>query len=418
MRPTGRFLSLLVRLAPSFKSGLDYIRCSALRPAQIKVLCTIKRNSSEYTDEDVEAIRNLPVYLFSAFIEFLCKFSDFDAAYDAGHDISTADLFPIAMGERPTLREMSLFEHGPTSDEDIPHPQALRQAIQLTMARRVECSPAWTCLLACIGRDRTSLKISRSLQRILAWHEVLRVFSWMEEHRVNSGFLGFQHLCQSFSFAVVAGIVHPGAAQRALTMVRGTTTARRYNTFEDMVLDGLGILKTQFDSLVLPHRKIEQLFDAAWSEVDDLPMLHPPYPAGLHAFIRALGVAEDKDGLLSLLRWMSQSAALLKEVSDEDHNGKRMTRICLVASRVFLEGSWDRTKHSLETGHPVRALFPFRHGFTSEKSTVCTDNEAPLFLDPVVQEAYEIVTATPEWNGWPTDDEVENYMYGYGSEQL
>ena len=192
-----------------------------------------------------------------------------------------------------------------------------------------------------------------------------------------------------------------------------------YETFEDMVHDGLRILKARFDQLVLPDPSISRLItseDAAQSaDIRAFPMLHTPFPAALHAFIRALGVAEDFDGLLSLLRWMGQSAGALKEVSDELSNGEKLTRRCLVAIRVFLEGSWDQEKWSAPGVNPTSS-FPFKHGFTSDSTAygVNRHDEELVFSDPIVQEAYQIIEATPEWGSWPTNEEVEEYIYQHG----
>lgn len=225
----------------------------------------------------------------------------------------------------------------------------------------------------------------------------------------------------------MAGVVRSDSAARGLAMVRGATWNRKtahpkrvYETFEDMVNGGLRILKDHFDQLVLPNPRT-RLFapnNGPRPEIEPLPMLHVPFPAALHAFIRALGVAEDSDGLLNLLRWMSQSAASLKEVSDELSNGERMTRRCLVAIRVFLEGSWNQRKWSVSAINRTWS-FPFNHGFMSE-SMVCNGgchNDSLVFSDPVVQEAHDIIEATPEWGSWPTDEEVQEYISGHGGDE-
>lgn len=428
IRPSGRFLALLLRFAPDFNSGLDYLRYSDLPSDQIKVLCSVSCQTSDYDVHDIEVLHELPSYLFAAFIGFLCKFSNFDPLYKAGHEISAADLFPIVMGDRRRvpLKATTLFQHADasTTSGNVPHPQILWHAVQLMRLRRTQYTPAWTNFLSCLSRDRIGFKMRRSLQRILAWHEILQVFDWMKELQINSGFRGFLYLCQGFSNAVVAGVVHADSAQRGLIMVKEATQSRNmghfnhvYETFEDMVYDGLHILKHHFDQLVLPDPRLPHLTvpeNATESETSALPMLHVPFPAALHAFIRALGVAEDSEGLLNLLRWMSKSAAALKEVSDELTNGERMTRRCLIAIRVFLEGSWNQKMWSPSAVDP-NLSFPFKHGFTSESTARiygCNEDEL-VFSDPIVQEAYDIIEATAEWGSWPTDEEVEDYMYGY-----
>lgn len=412
VRPSGRFLSLLLRFAPTLNSGLDYLRCSDLPSAQAKALCSIPCQTSRDTVTDVGILREIHIYIFTAFINFLCNTSDFDSLYRAGHDISMADLFPVIAGgaEETPLKVTTLFQHAEASarnGEDIPHPRTLYHAVQLMRLRKTTYTPAWTSLLSYLSRDRISFKIHRSIQRILAWHEILEVSEWMEELHVDSGFEGFLYLCQSFSSAVVAGIVHPDLAERSTGIIKKSTSKRAHETFEDMVHDGLRFLKGHFDKLVLP----DPHFTPGPGNLA-LPMLHVPFPAALHTFIRALGIAEDGEGLLNLLRWMSQSAATLKDFSDEMTNGERMLRRCLIAVRVFLEGSWTRKPWSPSVINPTWSS-PFKHGFTSGSTARYADGDdsAPIFSDPTVQEAFDIIEATPEWDCWPTDDEVQEYMY-------
>ena len=415
MRPNGKFLGLLLANAPSYDLGLHYLHCSNLTPNQIDALCTVFSSTSEYADQGnqrLESLRGLNLHVFSGFIRFLCKFSSFDAA-----DLCIADMFPIAIGEGRTFRKTSLFEQAGV--EGIAYPQTLRHAIQLMRALRPVNSPPWTCLLRHLRNDRITSGMTRSLQRILSWHETLKVFDWTKELGVGYGSDVFQNVCHNFVNAVVAGAARPDCAIRALalleenTRIRGAQHDRRaYRTFEDMVYDGLGTLKSHFDELVVPDQKVSKLIDSQHGISEDacLPTIHLPSYVALHMFIRALGVCEDRDGLLSLLRWMSQSAAKLNEASYEHYNGTRMMRRCLVGTRVFLEGAWDQGKLSRATVDTTLAS-PFRNGFTS-KSTMFNgtdDGEIPIFSDPVVQEAYEIIESTPEWNGWPTDKEVEDY---------
>ena len=221
----------------------------------------------------------------------------------------------------------------------------------------------------------------------------------MKERKVDLGLQGFHVLCTSFSRAVAAGARHPSAAEDGLELVRKASQTGNivqlgaaHRTFSDMVQNGLHILNIQFDRLVRPDPEISvenSLEEATDSPVTLPPMLYVPSPAVLHAFVRALGLAEDKHGLLNLLRWMGQSADTLKEASDELLNGERMMRRTIVAIRVFLEGpSWG--KQSLQ----------------SQDSP-----EERLSSDPIVQEAHDIVTTTSLWGPWPGDEEVWEYVH-------
>lgn len=394
IRPSGKFLCLLLRSAPSFKSGLDYLRCSNVPNHQVQTLCTVQGHQSGYGTKEQDVIAKLPDALFSSFIEFLCKFSSFNARCE----IRTADLFPIVVGNLGATMQSeasTLFSYAESSGGHY-HPKTLLHAVQLIRLRNSRHPSSWLQLLSALGKDRIHSpypKMSRGVQRILAWHEILEAVEWMKERGVDAGLQGFHVLCTSFSRAVTAGARHPSAAEDGLELVRKAGQAGNiaqlgaaHRTFAEMVQDGLHILNIQFNRLVRPDPEISvgnSMEEATDSQVTLPPMLHVPSPAVLHAFVRALGLAEDKHGLLNLLRWMSQSADTLKETSDELLNGERMMRRTIVAIRVFLEG----------------------------RSLQSQDNpEERLFSDPIVQEARDIVTTTSLGGPWPSDEEVWEYV--------
>ncbi|OGM42125.1 hypothetical protein ABOM_009163 [Aspergillus bombycis] len=427
IRPQARFLSLLLRHAPTFTSGLEYLSCSDLSNGQIRALCTVWAHTSVYDEQSRKVVNELPAHLFSAFVYFLCKFSTF-GELSARH---ARDAFPIILGS-------SQIAHGETStlfsqDEylgigkEYRHPKTLAHAVELLRVRQSRSPQAWGFVLSALNKDRVTSRfpnMNRNIQRVIAWHEILEITGRMEHHDIQLGLQGFQTLCNGFSRAVNAGIQNPDAVEEALEVVGDAANQGKLAyiglacpRFEDMVQYGLRGLKDQFDRLVLPDSRTPSLFGSGRPSSDNVtdaqvilpPLLHVPSPAGLHAFVRALGLAEDYDGLLSLLRWMSQFAAPLKEASDEYLNGDVMMRRTLVAMRLFLEGY--RERQSLESlrwtasAAQARGLREYEH--TSEVST--DDSESLSFSDPNLQEAYDIVTATHIWGPWPSDEEVQDY---------
>ncbi|KAJ9314249.1 hypothetical protein DTO271D3_5478 [Paecilomyces variotii] len=430
IRPSGRFLAMLLESATSFASGINYIRYSDLPEKQVQALCTIWPAESDYAN--APAVGKLPEYLFSSFIEFLCKFSSFDPSYRSKREFRTSDLFPIIMrNHHPSRQTTSLLSYAATPEEDhIHHPRMLAHAVHLVRTHRPRHPPAWTALLSVLSRDRISIRyhnLDQTVQRILAWHEVLEISKQAAGLDVELGTRGFHVLCASFAKAVAAGIKHPEAAEEALEIIQEQA---RYGdaalslpvstTFEQMVHNGLGILKRRFDRIALPgstsiSADIKNAGDGSESgasRISTPAMLQVPAPAVLHAFVRALGIAEDYDGLLDLLRWMSRSAPTLKDAADELLNGERMMRRTLVAVRVFLEGYWETS--SPRVAHPddygatddhTRGGFGFgtQHSLSHEERQV-------EFSDPYVQEAHDIIEQTELWGAWPTDDEVREYL--------
>ncbi|KAJ9296796.1 hypothetical protein DTO271G3_4995 [Paecilomyces variotii] len=430
IRPSGRFLAMLLESASSFASGINYIRYSRLPEKQVQALCTIWPAESDYAN--ARAVRKVPEYLFSSFIEFLCKFSSFDPSLRSKREFRTSDLFPIIMRNHlASWQTTSLLSYAETSEEDhIHHPRTLAHAVHLVRTHRPRHPSAWIALLSVLNRDRISIRyhnVDRTVQRILAWHEVLEISEEAGGLDVELGMRGFHVLCASFAKAVAAGIKHPESAKEALNIIQEQA---RYGdaalplpvstTFEQMVHNGLGILRRDFDRISLPRstsisvdiKNADYGNESGASHISTPAMLQVPTPAVLHAFVRALGIAEDYDGLLDLLRWMSRSAPTLKDAADEFLNGEKIMRRTLVAVRVFLEGYW-------ETSSP-RVAHPDGYGATDEyagggfgfgeQQSLPHEERQLEFSDPYVQEAHEIIEQTEFWGAWPTDDEVREYL--------
>lgn len=430
IRPQARFLSLLLRSAPTFSSGLEYLSCSGLSNEQVRALCTVWKHKCIYDEQSRDVVNELPDHLFSAFINFLCKFSTFDKLLTR-HEARLSDAFPIIMGSTSVAKEetSTLFSYAEYlgNGNEYRHPKALAHAIELLRVRSSRSPQAWVCVLSALNKARIVSqphKMNRNTQRVLAWHEILEMAGRMEHYDIPLGLQGFLALCSGFSRAVNAGVKNPDAVEAALELVGDAArreelayTAQVCPRFEDMVYNGLRALKDQFDRLVLPDSRTPSLFGcgrASSENVSDTqvilpPLLHVPSPAVLHAFVRALGLAEDYDGLLSLLRWMSQYAATLKEMSDEYLNGDMMMRRTMVAMRLFLEGyrerqSWGSLRWTTSAAQARGLKEP---EYISEISP--DDSERLSFSDPNLQEAYDIVTATRIWGPWPSDEEVREY---------
>ncbi|KAG0155144.1 hypothetical protein PDIDSM_717 [Penicillium digitatum] len=393
LRPSGRFLGLLLQSATSLRSGLDYLQCSGLAKAQIEALSIVRAKSRTYHTLDLDAFHKLPDFVFASFIKLLCTHSDI-ASLDIGNrNILTADRFPaLIAADCSTGAKVDLIAYSEEHPGNQHHPRALWHAIQLTKMRRAPYTPAWTHILSALTRDRLTGYYgprSRSLQRILAWHQALRALSWMRQRDVELGEEGFRILCVAFTKAVDAALRHPGTAEHSFMLIHKARIRRlkAKNDGDDevdaLMQHALQVLKHQFDHLVLPASRTTEhaersVFAAEMNSETQLhvpSMLQIPSPATLHAFVRALGSVGDDEGLLHLLHWMSRSADLLKEAADEHANGDKMMRRTLVAIRVFLE----RRQQRIDTRVPS---------------------------DSIV-EACDLVSRTG-WD-WPSDAEVIEY---------
>ncbi|KAF9891081.1 hypothetical protein FE257_005016 [Aspergillus nanangensis] len=426
IKPSGRFLALLLRCAPTLSAGLDFLSCSDLSNGQVKALCTIWTEKASYTSQSREELDKVPDYLFSSFIYFLCKFSTPGQSFGQ-QDSGMSDAFPIAMSSYSIIHsETTLFTYagGLTSDQDHHYPKTLLHAISLLRARTSQVPQPWVHVLFALGKDRSTpgtRKLNRNTLTVLAWHEILEVTGWMQARGIDLGLQGFQALCKGFSKAVTVGVKASDASEDGLELTRQAILRRDLChvelsglRVENMVLGGLNILKRQFDQLVFVDPKTASLFEAAVTSVQQdtdfqmslPPLFRVPSPAILHAFVRSLGLAEDYDGLISLLRWMSQYAVTINEAASERSNGDRIMRRTVVAIRFFLEGCWGK--------QPIRWMTPEVPKPNEDVEDVdggeSEDSHRLRFSDANLQEAYDIVTTTSVWGPWPSDEEVEEYF--------
>ncbi|CAG8908729.1 unnamed protein product [Penicillium egyptiacum] len=393
LRPSGRFLGLLLQSATSLRSGLHYLQCSDLTAAQIEALSIVRAKPRKYQTLDLEAFHELPDMVFASFVKFLCTHSDI-ASLDVGNrNILTADRFPaLIAADCSTGAKIDLVAYSEKHPGDRHHPRALWHAIQLTKLRRAPYTPTWTHILSALTRERVTGYYgsrSRSLQRILAWHQALRALSWMRQRDAELGEEGFRILCVAFAKAIDAAIRHPGTAEQSFELIHKARIRRlkAKNEGDDevdaLMQHALQVLKHQFDHLVLPASKTSEHAErsvfaaeiASETQLNVPSMLQIPSPATLHAFVRALGSVGDDEGLLHLLHWMSRSSDPLKEAADEHANGDKMMRRTLVAIRVFLE----RRQQRIDTRLP----------------------------SDLIVEAYDLISRTG-WD-WPSDAEVTEY---------
>ncbi|KAL4810276.1 hypothetical protein BDV18DRAFT_130668 [Aspergillus unguis] len=420
IRPSGRFLGLLLHRAPSFQHGLNYLKCSNLTNQQLRVMLSFGEDIPASDTGSQQALDELPEHLFTAFIRFLCRFSVITSNNLRVDTITTANAFPILnnLWGYSSPHISTLFAH--TNRDWAPkktwYPKLLCHAITLLQNRNSRNPQGWVQLLAGLRSARilgSPSQLTYHTQMILAWHEVMEVITWLDERNIELGSEGFQCICRSFSDAVAAGVKDQESLEEGLKILAAAAERNTIHpdlappNFEDMVNTGLATLKSQFDKLVLLDPKTAPLFDALRQSLQQqtesqviVPALpHVPSPAALHMFVRSLGMAEDSEGLLSLLRWMSRHAQTLKQASDEYANGEVIMRRTIVATSMFLEGYWGR-----------RAPAPTASGYDLAGQIASSDSGLPTFADPSLQEAYDIVTATEVWGPWPSNDEVWEYL--------
>ena len=159
--------------------------------------------------------------------------------------------------------------------------------------------------------------------------------------------------------------------------------------------EGPGWMKEQFWTLTEGARDSVSTLSETGDTITKMPGLYVvPRPALLHAYIRALGLFRDYDGLVELVQWMVRHRRELTKRRKMDRRGRVLMRRALIALRVFVEDRWEPSRSELE----------------NEEATVSASAEQ-------VEEIKELVERVNHWGGWPSDEEVEMYVdYGRGDD--
>ncbi|EME39802.1 hypothetical protein DOTSEDRAFT_74643 [Dothistroma septosporum NZE10] len=162
-------------------------------------------------------------------------------------------------------------------------------------------------------------------------------------------------------------------------------------------------LKGEFRVLVGADdpKLLAKTFGQQSNSAADLPrLLIVPGPALLHAYIRALGWLGDHDGLLATVQWMHDHRTELAERQSHDRNGVDMMRRLIVALRVFLERSW--LTNSIKEDEP-------EGGYPSGSARFLLSRLRRPASPEVIGSVRALVEGVEEWEGWSTDEEVEEY---------
>lgn len=394
IRPSGRFLAFILSHARRFQDGLRYLRESAVPPRVTYALLSPQSLGDPQTLADVGYMSD---YTFAAFIQFLCWHSP----------VQQHRYLPVAFIDTKFLPPGQL----PIS---TPRINTLLQAFRLVLARRPFYRPPWTSLLTALARSEVSVDTDNAANGfahdLLAWRYMQTVLHQMSAIGLDLDFAGFRVVCGGLEKAIFAAVRAIASSDAEAQPNEALLDARQ------VLEEGLPFVKALFKRLVSDgaHGNLEATPDevvrhGSLAVADMIPrLLEVPHPAHLHAFIRVLGLREDREGIQALVEWMSRFASEIQVVTDESMNGRRLLRRCLVAARVFLEQTWTSgtEDEEAEEEHGSQAS---RTAFDGTDVTDTQVEEMSIDEGDVVQKVYKIVQSTEEWGGWPTDQEVEAY---------
>lgn len=417
IRPRSKMLASLLPSAPNVRCGLDYLCCSRLSNEQVMALCTTWDNEIAYRERSGRVLNEISDYLFTAFISLLCKFP---APKDLliRHPTRAMDAFPLITGNRSRapLKPATLFSFTPGSPTNLQH------AINLLMVRKSKPPEAWTHAFSAISRNRVfrgNRVVSKNTQIVFTWYESLELLGRMRKHRIELRPEAFRVLCNSFSKFMMAEKAQAGATEEGMHLV---AEAAQHGALEnvdvghlqpkDMAARGLDALRRQFDRLVTQGSMAHPVFGKSnelrsEAKGDSLPRLsYIPSPAIFHALVRSLGFAEDYRGMIELLGWMCRHSSSVQEASEEYQNGPRMLRTVVVAASAFLEGHLGaRSQQQLGQTHEAT------------EAPSAGDLDGRPAGDPILEQAYDMVTVSDVLGPWPSLEEIEAYCQTHWQEQ-
>lgn len=442
IKPGKRFLSSMLRNAPTVEAGLQYLETSTMPNAQ---KCVLRDEKLSNNPEAQAALESISPSMFSSFIRMLTRFSPKTPDEHEPNKIALVHIGSVGdcVTKQAESAQLHLWQSCSSSKRSSSRPDMknpLLHAIQLVLARKVRFQPAWYHLLQALSEpkvvtDVVARFVDRDYEDIRTWQMTCHLLDEMLKIDLTLDLDGFHILCVGLEKAIFAG----ERLSRKQYIRRGSNNTRDdTKSFVDHVLStGLPLLKEMFKNLVrsksmqqeMPVSLLErnsEIDDSVErqgaSESDELEesivdeattesraFLHPgcllprllevPHPACLHAFVRVLGLRRDYNGLLDLVEWMCLFADEINAVIDERANGYGMMRRCLTAIHVFMERSWivlERKKAEARGEDP---------------STV--HNELEMKAEPasegIVKAIREIVSENKTWGGWPDEDEVVQY---------
>lgn len=443
IRLSGRFLHSLLANAHSFQAGIRYLEGSDLASETVSALL------NGDVSRDIEAlakVNSIPQNHLAAVIRLLSRFAptlsdkqnyDRFALIDTGLDLPL-DEDKTQLSHATSIENVS--QSHIQSENTSPQPRLfnpLSRAFQLLLATKPKYRPAWYHLLRALAKSGTTTQVvsrfaDQDHQDIKTWKLICRLVEEMKELDMPVDLEGFLILCIGLEKSIFAAEKLSKNEAYHQHMRQGKVDEDTTKAVDLVLSSGLSLIKAVFKDTVVANERQQNIppslvrekseidneierTDAAAERLDggtehdesgeSNAFLHPacllpkllevPGPAELHAFFRVLGLGRDYNGILDLIEWMSLFADDINILTDEQRNGRIMTRRCMTAIRVFLERSWMEMRD-----------LGFEPWVAEYGGNVVEADPASV---EVINAVREIILENKHWGGWPSDEEVEEY---------
>lgn len=342
MRPHNRLLAFLLETHPDFATTFEMLE-KAKDDFDGGIGCLLSGDHGKSS-----TVNKLPDYFLAAFIRFLCRFG----RPTKGLATSTSFLAQDQHRRQFMFNENYLLEY----------------AYALLLHYKPRHQPAWTAFIERIVFSKfgsRSLHHEKDSLTGITNHQysiVVKLLDALVSVDVDVEGDLFNLACTATRYAAQA--VHRG--NFSIEQGRNFLHTRSYR------------LRTLFHHLVGAHADPQVSAHAA-----SLPP-HIPGPAELHAYVRALGVLRDYEGLYSFSTWLTKHNTEVIARARAQHGGSDMLFRTLVALRAAT-GGW------LEEGLDSRPTAP----------------------EDIRQLIKTQISSVEEWGGWPSKKYVTLYIEGH-----
>ncbi|KAF1946508.1 hypothetical protein EJ02DRAFT_500034 [Clathrospora elynae] len=325
VQPSSRLLAFLLETCPGFDMGLDM-----LAVAKDKFDGGMGRILSGMHDDN-SAVHSIPGYLFTAILRFLCRFGRF---------------------EQPPSKMLTFLppeQH--IYQLKLNRQYLLEYAYALLAFYRPKYRPAWAVFVSKLVQQKGSELAGNTIRYTI----ICDMIEHMEQTDVDVDDELFRLVCTATLYAAQA--VNQGAASIEDARYLHTTGSSR--------------LRTLFHGLVGANADMQS--PVSNREMGDTVPPHVPGPAEFHAYVRALGILRDHEGLYSFTTWLTKHQAEVTARAKAQRSGRQILFRTLVALRIALNGAPEEIAHLIKTQ----------------------------------------IEGVEEWGGWPAQDYVDMYMKGH-----
>ena len=303
VRPNNKLLAFLVKNSPDFSSVLSLLATNGAK---------FDNGLKSLLDGSILAQGNntsIPPYFLGAFIGFLCRFGRSHHGQLAKRMSTPPD---------PKQHHVRL-----RSDPSY----LLEYAYTLLMHLKPRYNPAWTAYMNKVRYNHLTL-VGRAEQRqhrasctVAQYKTMCALFVEMSTIDLDPDDDQFLILCTTMRYTAWSAYLGRFAAKDSKHIL---STAPKF-------------LRTAFWNLVGADVDVNEKHQKQSNTISTLPP-HIPDPAVLHAYVRALGMPGDHEGLYSFSIWAATHHTQITARANAQHSGPLALFRTLVALRVGLEG--------------------------------------------------------------------------------